>query len=88
MAAITFDTHKFVKTLEASGIPESQAEALSSAMQEAHNAADVATKADIRELELRIDSRFERVYGEMRLMKWMLGILVGGVTALILKAFF
>lgn len=41
---------------------------------------DVATKRDLKELELKIT-------GELTLIKWMLGILLGGVIALIMKAF-
>ncbi|MCK9636340.1 MAG: CCDC90 family protein [Methylobacter tundripaludum] len=35
MTAITFDTHKFVRTLKDAGVPESQAEAFSEAFKEA-----------------------------------------------------
>jgi hypothetical protein len=31
MATITFDTHKFIRTLKAAGVPEGQAEAFSEA---------------------------------------------------------
>jgi len=88
MATVTFDTHKFVKTLEEAGVPEPQAEAFSTAVKESHEAADLATKGDLRELELRIDTRFEKVHGEMLLMKWMLGLLIAGVASLVLKTFF
>lgn len=37
---ITFDTHKFVRTLKDAGVPESQAEAF----KEAQGEADLATK--------------------------------------------
>jgi len=50
MSALTFDTLKFVKTLEAAGVPESQAEAFSTAVRESHEAADVATRGDIADL--------------------------------------
>jgi len=95
MATVTFDTHKFVKTLEEAGVPEPQAEAFSTAVRESHEAAELATKGDLRELELRldarfgyIDTRFEKVHGEMLLLKWMLGLLIAGVASLVLKAFF
>ena len=88
MATVTFDTHKFVKTLEEAGVPEPQAEAFSTAVKESHEAADLATKGDLRELEVRIDTRFEKVHGEMLLMKWMLGLLIAGVASLVLKTFF
>ncbi len=87
MATITFDTLKFVEKLKAGGIPEEQAKAISEAFRDASGYADLATKRDIRELELRMESRFEQIKGELTLMRWMLGILLGGVIALIIKAF-
>jgi len=49
----------------------------------------------LRELKLRIDTRFEhidtrfeKVHGEMLPLKWMLGLLVAGMASLVLKAFF
>ena len=102
MVIVTFDTLKFVETLREAGVPEPQAKAFSTAVQESHEAADLATKGDIadlrheiKELELRIDTRFgqidtrfEKVHGEMLLLKWMLGLLIAGVASLVLKAFF
>jgi hypothetical protein len=54
MATITFDTHKFIRTLKDAGIPESQAEAIAEAFKEAHVEAELATKTDLRELEYRL----------------------------------
>lgn len=54
MATVTFDTHKFIKTLEAAGLPEAQAEAISIAVRDAHETAEVATKADIRDLDFAL----------------------------------
>jgi len=54
MATITFDTHKFIRTLKAAGIPENQAEAIAEAFKEAHLEAEFATKTDLRELEYRL----------------------------------
>lgn len=61
---------------------------ISEAFQDASGDADLATKRDIRELELRMETRFEQIRGELTLMRWMLGILLGGIIALIIKAFF
>jgi hypothetical protein len=36
----------------------------------------------------RLSSDFLRLSGEMTLLKWMLGLVLGGILALILKAFF
>jgi hypothetical protein len=51
MAIVPFDTLKFVKTLKEAGMPEPQAEAFSTAVRESHEAAELATKGDLRELE-------------------------------------
>ncbi len=76
MTTITFDTHKFIRTLKDAGVSEVQAES------------DLATKRDIVDLRRDIDVRFERVDGELKLNRWMLGVLLAGVISLVLKAFF
>jgi len=43
-----------------------------------------ATKSDIARLELKLIEH----EGEFKLIKWMMGIILGGVIALVLKAFF
>ena len=42
----------------------------------------------LKETELRMDARFERIDGELKLNRWMLGVLLAGVMSLLLKAFF
>lgn len=54
MTTIVFDTHKFIRTLKESGIPENQAEAISEAFRAAHVEAELATKADLQALELAL----------------------------------
>ncbi len=54
MATITFDTLKFVTRLKDSGLSESQAIAITEAFRDAHSDAEVATKADLREMEQRL----------------------------------
>ena len=54
MAGITFDTHKFIRTIKASGIPEEQAEAIAAAFKEAPLEAELTTNTDLRELEYRL----------------------------------
>ncbi|WP_058565255.1 hypothetical protein, partial [Xylella fastidiosa] len=76
------------------GVPAAHAEAEAEALAEVleTNLQDLATKQDLRELELKLESKidkgFTEVKGEMLLLKWMLGVLVAGVAALIIKAFF
>jgi hypothetical protein len=88
VATITFDTHKFIRRLQQAGVSEAQAEAIVDAFREAYGEAELATKQDLRALEMKLEARFEALKGEMTLIKWMLGLLLGGVLALILKAFF
>ena len=92
MAVVTFDTLKFVEKLKAAGIPEAQAKALSEAFREAQGEADLVTKRDLKELEIKLEAKLDKLdtkfAGEMTLVKWMLGLLLGGVMALVLKAFF
>jgi len=53
---ITFDTLKFVQTLEDAGIERRQAAAIAEAVRgfASHGTANLATKSDLRELELRV----------------------------------
>lgn len=88
MATMTFDTLKFVRKLESAGFSIDRAEAVADAFRDASGEAELASKRDIRELELKIDSRFEQVKGELTSIKWIQGIILAEVMALILKAFF
>jgi hypothetical protein len=88
MTAITFDTHKFIRKLEEAGFDPKQAEAVADAFKEAQGEAEIATKRDIERVEVKLDTRFERIDGELRLNRWMLGLMLAGVVSLILKAFF
>ncbi|BAE74459.1 hypothetical protein SGGMMB4_02696 [Sodalis glossinidius str. 'morsitans'] len=49
MGQVAFDTLKFVETLETAGLPKDQAKAISLAVRESHEAADVATKRDLED---------------------------------------
>lgn len=87
MTTITFDTHKFVKDLESAGVPPLQAEAFVRAQQEILSQAldsTLETRSDIERVERKL-IEFE---GEFKAIKWMLGIIVGGVIVLVLRAFF
>ena len=94
MTAITFDTLKFANKLKLAGVPDKQAEAEAEALSEVLeiNLKELATKQDIRlevrDLEHRLDARFERIDGELKLTRWMLGLMLAGVMSLVLKAFF
>ncbi len=80
MATITFDTLKFTKTLEKGGMPTGQAEAIAEAFREASGEAELVTKKDLT-------IGLAPICADLTLVKWMLGILLGGVIALVLKTF-
>ena len=81
MSSVTFDTLKFVKKLEASGISAQQAEAIAEAYRDASNDQELVTKKDLQ-LELA------PMKADLQINKWMNGLMLGGIIALILKAFF
>ncbi len=87
MAAVAFDTLKFVERLEAGGFSHAQAKAAAEAFAEA-TGEEIATKGDIKDLRSETVIRFTKVEGDMALIKWMLGILLAGVASLVVKAFF
>jgi len=61
MAAVAFDTLKFANILKKSGMPDRQAEAVAYAFSAAHEAADLATKTDLHDMETRIDAKINSV---------------------------
>ena len=91
MSAITFDTLKFVKQLEASGVPPAQAEAFVNAQRDilsealdtslATRADMLAVKADIERLDTKFDAKFDK-------LQWMLGIVIALAVANFAKQFF
>ena len=72
MGTIVFDTHAFVKELTEAGMPEAQAEVLARSQA---NLIDekLATKEDLKELELRLTMRLGS----------MMVVAVGAVAALV-----
>jgi hypothetical protein len=80
MPTITFDTLKFARRLREGGVPEKQAEAEAEAL--------AAVFAEALENQLATKADVVRVEGELKLIKWMVGLVIGGVIALVLKAFF
>ena len=101
MTAITFDTLKFVETLKESGFDEPQAKGMVVAIQEVQktNLEALATKGDLRELEIRLDARIDRldaridqfsikISGEMVLIKWMLALVIAVTVLPALKTLF
>lgn len=85
MSTVTFDTLKFVKTLEANGFDSKQAEAIASAYRDATNEQDLITKEG---LKFELQTELAPIKTEMQVMKWMNSLVLGGIVILILKLFF
>ena len=81
MSTITFDTRKFVRRLKESGFDEKQAEALTEAMQDAIADSELVTKKD---LQIELAS----IKTDIQILKWMNGLVLGGIVALVMKTFF
>ena len=81
MASISFDTHKFIRKLEAAGLSMQQAEAIADAVKEAQGEADLVTKKALQ-IELA------PIKSDLLVAKWMMGLILGGTIALVLKSFF
>ncbi|MBT8421180.1 MAG: CCDC90 family protein [Gammaproteobacteria bacterium] len=102
MAAITFDTHRFIQTLRSAGVEEKQAEAFSIAFRDAQGEAELATKGDMRDVkaEMReLKAEISEVKTEVAALRnemsakfdsirWVLLIIVIAVLAPIIKEFF
>lgn len=102
MSTLTFDTYESIKKLKAVGFTESQAEAQTSLIADLITTQIVTREyLDSQLKELRSDLQVEIVSvksslqaeiaslkTDIILLKWMLGIVMGGILALILKAFF
>jgi hypothetical protein len=98
MSTVTFDTLKFVEKLEKAGLPRAQASAIVEAQKDAFSEAlenQLASRQDIVKLEKQIEKTesllrldMADLRKEQAVQRWMLTITVGGIVALIAKAFF
>jgi len=76
--AITFDTLKFVQTLESAGIDREQASAIASAVRDSHDGADLVTKKD---LEIALAP----IHNRLSLLHWMVGASLAGIGVILAK---
>ena len=72
MTAGAFDTLKIAKLLRDAGLPEAQAEAVADAIRAGVQGGDLATKGDLREVELRLENKIEATKND--LLKWFVEI--------------
>ena len=85
MATITFDTLKFVRKLETAGFSMTQAEAMAEAFREASGEAELATRQDLKEMELRLEAKISDI--KFDLVRWIAGMLLAqaGLVAALVK---
>ena len=83
MAAVALDTLALVKDLKAAGFDDRQAEAVTRVFSMTRDAFDLATKQDLRELELRLEAKIEAFTAEIS--NRMFGV-IGLQTLVILGA--
>jgi hypothetical protein len=92
MTTVTFDTHEFIKRLEAKGFQTEQAEGVTEALKEALTTAEVATIRDLKDVEAALKRDIEalrlEIKAEIAPLKWMCSATIAGVVALIIKTFF
>lgn len=81
MAAITFDTHKFVRKLKEAGFEEKQAEAVADAFRDAQAETETVTRHDLKELELSLKADMQMLRGDMQAMEYRMTIKLGGMMA-------
>ena len=81
MTAVAFDTHKFIKELRESGVPEGQAEALQRAFSEAIGA-NLATKSDIKDLRHDIELLRQETKSDMQRMEQRITIRLGSIMVI------
>jgi len=90
MTTITFDMLALVDKLKIAGFDQKQSETVIRVIAEAQDG--LVTKHDLTEAKNEIKSdmnvRFERIDGELKLNRWMLGVLLAGVLSIVIKSFF
>ncbi|MBF0177404.1 MAG: DUF1640 domain-containing protein [Magnetococcales bacterium] len=88
---IPFDTLAFVKDLETSGVPlvqaEAHARALTSVLRKVEEARadELATKRDLKELEIRLEARFDTRLAETKaeIVRWLFTVSAGQAMLII-----
>lgn len=94
MGEATFDTLTYFEELKQAGVPEAQAKVQATTFhdfareQREQNLRELATKADLRELELRLLNRIQEVRIEVKesqnaLRNWFVGTSIAIIAALI-----
>jgi len=80
MTAVPFDTLKLADRLQAGGFTAEQSRSAAFAFADAMSGADLATKGDLKETELRLETKIIETKADI--LRWMFGAMAAQ-TALI-----
>jgi hypothetical protein len=83
MSTVTFDTLELVEKLKTAGFAQEQAEAVVRVIADAQQ--DLVTRAY---LDQALQRELAPIRTEIAVLKWMMGVVIGGLVALIIKSFF
>jgi len=87
MATVTFDTLELVDKLKSAGFVQEQAEAVVRVIADAQQ--DLVTREYLdHALQREFASQLGPIRTEIAVLKWMMGVVIGGLVALIIKGFF
>jgi hypothetical protein len=87
MATVTFDTLELVDKLKSAGFVQEQAEAVVRVIADAQQ--DLVTREYLdHALQREFASQLGPIRTELAVLKWMMGVVIGGLVALIIKGFF
>lgn len=86
MAQVYFDTLKFVETLEAAGMPAAQARAISAAVKDSHEAAEVATKRDLNDVRTELKNDIAALDAKIDKLSLQLTVRFGGMLVVAVGA--
>jgi hypothetical protein len=93
MLAVAFDTLKLARKLESAGMAPKQAQdtsaALSDSLTEWHSVGNLATKDDVVQVKVALESKIEvgLVQTKVEILKWMFAA-IGAQTFILLAALF
>lgn len=95
MALLIFDTYKLIRKLREFGLDERKAEGIAEALRNLEVGRDATIHHDlelirqeVRDLEFRIDAKVQAIRSDLIAVRLMLGVVMGGVVALVVKSFF
>jgi len=69
-------------------MPRDQVRTIAAAVQQSYESMDLVTKKDLEIALAPLRNDITQIRGELVLLKWMIGTVLGGIVALMLKSFF